>query len=628
MNKMKSTTRLLLLMTLFVVSAISFTACSSEDDLAADQERGVVKTEFTIAFPRKAVQGTRMATDKVQLLPSNFRGISSMELYPFTEATIDKDTKLKYTQINLYDGETSNTLSGSNSFYLSTNSHLYQDVDIPLGTKTFMFYGVASKTNEQAANVGELIPTKATVGQTLSSIKFSPSPICANPPIASGDETGTILSSTSNGGQIAAYLTSIAEAKATDNNTWATTDNVPLKSLYETFITMRAGSWANAMAVIKQIYAGVKTSLSSDRQTTKDLKTAIKNAILSNSNVTENDGALSFTDGAFGDYPKDLGLPDGAAYIMWDNGAFKELISNATTGWNMASFKNYAYPAELYYHVISDIATSEESEANHYTGTSGLNTSGSTAYTNWNTLVTNKFTAGGSVTSKTRSIAIVKQVQYAVGRLDVKVKASMASLTDNDGTSVTIGNNTFKVTGLMVNGQKAVDYKFNQLSGEDSYTIYDNMIKDSDGNDVYMTTSMSNPFYTLVLETPEYGSSETSKTAAKVRIAVEFLNNSSQTLVGRSGLIYPGTKFYLVGTLDPSKNDGTTTTEGRNYRDKNGELIKKAFMQDYNTEVTLEVTDLKKAYNVLPDLTLPKLEMGLSIDVDWNQGIIQTLDIE
>ena len=631
MNKMK---KYFLMFAALVATTLGFTACSSEDDLASaeqgqEQERGVVKTEFTIAFPQKAVQGTRMAASNVQLQPSQFRGISSMELYPFRAVSISGETPLEFTQINLYDGSTLNALSGSNSFYLSTNSHLYQDVDIPLGTKTFMFYGVASKTNESASAVGALIPTKATVGQNLSVIKFSPSPICPTPPVDTNNEA--ILSSTSNGGKLAAYLTSIATAQAATDNVWASTENVPLRSLYMSFISMKAGSWNSAMAVVSELYKGVKTALSSDNAKTTALKGAIKTAILANENVSEatsGDG-LSFTTTAFGGYPKDLALPDGAAYIQWNGTAFEELKSNGSTGWNMADFEKYAYPAELYYHVISDIKTSEESESSHYTGDPGLSTTG-TAFTNWNNLVNTNYTAGGTVTSSTRSIAIVKQVQYAVGRLDVKVRAD-ASLHDNAGASVTIGSNTFKVTGLLVNGQKAVDYKFNQLSTEPAYTLYDNVIKDSNGSDIYMTTSESNAFYTLVLETPEYGTTAADIDAAKVRIAVEFENNSTQTLVGRDGgLIYPGTKFYLIGTLDPSKNDGIAVAgHTSHYTDNtNTTLIKKAFMQDYNTVVTLAVSDLTKAYNVLPDLGLPRLEMGLSVDVDWKQGIIQTLDIE
>ena len=78
MNKMKK--YLLMLAALFVV-AITFTACSSEDDLAnaeeeQEQERGVVKADFTISFPKQMSGTTRQSTAIVQGQSTPvFRGI-------------------------------------------------------------------------------------------------------------------------------------------------------------------------------------------------------------------------------------------------------------------------------------------------------------------------------------------------------------------------------------------------------------------------------------------------------------------------------------------------------------------------------------------------------------------------
>ena len=101
MNKMKKN---FLMFAALVATTVGFTACSSENDLPNEDpnERGVVKTQFTIAFPRKAVQGTRMAAGNVQLAPSDFRGITDIELYPFMEASIDGNTTLQFPKIKLY----------------------------------------------------------------------------------------------------------------------------------------------------------------------------------------------------------------------------------------------------------------------------------------------------------------------------------------------------------------------------------------------------------------------------------------------------------------------------------------------------------------------------------------------
>ena len=640
MNKMKKN---FLMFAALVAATLGFTACSSENDLPNEDpnERGVVKTQFTIAFPRKAVQGTRMAAGNVQLAPSDFRGITDIELYPFMEASIDGNTTLQFPKIKLYEGTTEGTLAGASSFYVTSNSHLYQDVDIPIGTKTFMFYGEATRNNQDADVIGKLEPTKATSGQKLSTIKFSPSVIWKS--TSDADENG-VIKEDKEGGKLALYLTGIANAKASNDatNTWANTKNVPLQELYTNFTSMKAGSWANAKSVVKQLYEAVKTPLTSDSQTTIDLKAGIKSAILNSTyQVTETGtgDAVTVSFGYnFGEYPRNYKLPDGAAYIKWQDGAFHEKTNNETTGWNMASFAKYAYPASLFYHVISDLVTSNTSKSTLYTGNPGVGSTGtpagSTEASNWAAIVSN-YTDGTAVAKETRAIAIVKQIQYAVGRLDVKLFTEVTSFQDKKGTNtVTIGGTTFLVTGLLVNGQKAVDYKFNQKTDEENeYTLYDQNIKarvNSADADVYMTTTASQPFYTLVLETPEYGETEALKTAAKVQIAVELENNTEYTFAGRDGWVYPHTRFYLVGTIDPSKNDGGTENNGTgtNYRDGNGQLIKKAFMQDYNTQVTLKLTDLSKAYNVLPDLSLPRLEMGLSVDVTWKPGLEQEITVE
>ena len=108
-----------------------------------------------------------------------------------------------------------------------------------------------------------------------------------------------------------------------------------------------------------------------------------------------------------------------------------------------------------------------------------------------------------------------------------------------------------------------------------------------------------------------------------MKIAVEFQNNSGALFVGRYGeIIYPGSKFYLLGTFDPNKNEtvnyiGVTPAT----------LIKRAFVQDYTTTANLVISSLQNAYNTVPDLRAPQLELGLSVDLTWQTGISQTITI-
>ena len=154
MNKMKSTTRLLLLMTLFVVSAIAFTACSSEDDLTnAEQEQTLgdaIKAQFTISIPTEAKGMTRQSSTIVNSSQSisDFRGITFIKLYPSslgtsdfeaaTTQTIGKNTSLT----NLIIPGTPSTTYGVSNYIpndklmANNNSVLYGDVQLRIGTKS------------------------------------------------------------------------------------------------------------------------------------------------------------------------------------------------------------------------------------------------------------------------------------------------------------------------------------------------------------------------------------------------------------------------------------------------------------------------------------------------------------
>lgn len=642
MNKMKLTTRLLLLMTLFVVSAIAFTACSSEEDVTSteEQERGVVKTEFTISIPQGTSGTTRMAGTTVQSGENidGFLGIRNIELYPFssvisstegsvfpvTSTTIPSSIRLvgatggggKYGA----SGASDNTIgAGSTNLFTASKSHLYQDVDIPIGTKSFMFYGESARTGDgENAVYGALTKTSASSGTTLGDITFSPTPI------HSSGEVG------SNGTAIAAYLTSIANAKSGDTE-WKDTKNVSLAALYENFISTHAGSWTSIKAMLQVMYTNL-AARDADNNDTQAMKTAIRTAI---ANTTygvsaDTDGNLTFSQ-EMGNYPRDLGLPDGAAYVQWDTTGkkFNALANNHNTGLNTASLASYVYPASLYYRALSNIKTS----------TSSKGTTGTQAFDNdktWETILgyynqtTEESTAGydnSKVSSKTRSIVIIDPVQYAVGRLDAYIYATSASLKDNANTDFTVNSGTnFPITAILVGGQKAVDYKFEQRTdATTTYTIYDNSI---DGTPYLNNASPTTPIYMLALETKS--ATADAQEDAVVKIAVELENKSGKTIVGYNNeMIYPGCRFYLLGTLDPNKNV-TQTYDGSPADATNHPelIIKKAFVQDYKTQVNLKIASLKNAYNTLPDLTLPQLEMGLFVDLTWKPGISQDITID
>lgn len=613
MDKMKK--YLLMLAALFVV-AITFTACSSEDDLAnaeEEQERGVVKADFTISFPKQMSGTTRQSTAIVQGQSTPvFRGIKDITLMPFSSAksAITSSSTIP-TSINLYAGQVAgksgasstmaNTIDATGALYGTSNSHLYTDIEIAIGTRAFMFYGkaidapAAAGSDANATN-GSLVKSIATSGTTLDAISFSLTNIT----------TATVNAQAT---AIAAYLTNIAKA-ASGTETMLT--------YFPNFTNLKAGSYASMKAVVQAVY----TSL---YKNTDALSTAIKTEILNGYtpsgasektiSVAEKSGTttgeLVFTSDYT--YPRNLFLPDGAAQINWKNNAF-EVVITSNVGLNISAIDDYTYPAALYYYGLSDIWAVPASMSGIYEGKS------------WADIIkayTDRTDESEMVQSTTRSIAIRDEVQYAVGRLDVTVqsKSGQQELVDNKGAYIALGTDgvNFPIKGILVGNQKAVKYNFETNTTAAAKTIYDSQMP---SGATLFPGSPTVTTHTLVLQTVDAKSDD--DTNANVPIAIEFENAGTQIIVGKDNeLIYPGTRFYLLGMLKPNKN---TTQKYSTATD--AEVIKKAFVQDYVTTAYFTVESFKNAYHTLPDLRTPSLEVGLSVDLTWKSGITQDITIQ
>lgn len=62
------------------------------------------------------------------------------------------------------------------------------------------------------------------------------------------------------------------------------------------------------------------------------------------------------------------------------------------------------------------------------------------------------------------------------------------------------------------------------------------------------------------------------------------------------------TKFYLAGEVDPADGTGGDTS-----------AVGRVFTQDHTTTLNMKVTSLAKAYNVVPNLLSPRLELGIQL---------------
>jgi hypothetical protein len=92
-----------------------------------------------------------------------------------------------------------------------------------------------------------------------------------------------------------------------------------------------------------------------------------------------------------------------------------------------------------------------------------------------------------------------------------------------------------------------------------------------------------------------------------VPVVLEFINNSGYDFEGLDGTVLKGTKFYLVALIDPATKSGDPLTQIRD----------RVFTQDYTTTLNMKVTGLSKAYNVVPNLLSPRLELGIELVSQW-----------
>ena len=210
----------------------------------------------------------------------------------------------------------------------------------------------------------------------------------------------------------------------------------------------------------------------------------------------------------------------------------------------------------------------------------------------------------GVVSTSTTAVAIKEPLQYGVAHVKIILKRTSESLKDADGTSIPVGSTNFPLTGVVIGGQLPVGFDFTPTTAYPVYSeadmkfIYDNQMPEGLYLSAAGDATEAKAINTLALQTYDN---------KKVPVALEFTNNSGVDFRGLGGDIQNGTKFYLVGEIDPEqvKNDPRT------------EIRDRVFTQDYTTTLNIKVTSLEKAYNVVPNLLSPRLEMGLILEPKW-----------
>ena len=495
--------------------------CKESDE---DVETGSpVNVDLAFSFSSKSSSAkTRLGDDN---LDGNAANIEILRVIPMKDNTPDN---LGEVSISSED-----TVSKANAMFYRSSF-----CSMATGDNRCLVYAKDKRASRIDATIPTLITSTNQIGFRLNSI------------YQNTDAPSEALA-------LAEHLNTVANTES-----WQASDNAILSNLFNNFTNhgynlpgsaASVKQWLMSLASVCQSY--LDTPPSSILEDHKVILKAIKDsATVEAEKITVNDTV----------YPRNIGLPDGAAALRWTSGGFTPRLQTTTLD-NINSVSRFAYPPSLYYFVNSSLLTSNSKFI-------------TTAYNNdtW-TAVKDTFTAGSEtgseISSRTKSVILADEVEYAVSRLEVKIKTDSTSWT-------------YPLKGIIVCGQRPVNYKFEQDNNYNSDVkfVYDSKVE----GDCRLSTTETLACRTLVFQSYD---------GEDVDIILEFENNGG-SFECSDGTVYPDTRFYLVGKVELNAAD-------------------RAFTKDQTTTVIMNVTSRDKAYNVLPSLLSSNLEIGVETTPKW-----------
>lgn len=430
---------------------------------------------------------------------------------------------------------------------------------------------------------------------------------------------------------------------------WSSTTNKTLEAAYKKLTTpFSGGQYAGSANAIKKLmtdlYNAVKpisvSSTASEQE--KNLASAIKTAITNSSNVIyfeEDDpilGTLKYGTAVapfYSEFPCYNGLPEGSALLTFNKSSNKFIYDDTPQigGSNKVNSYKLTYPLPIvYFDNTPAKGIDKELENSDWKKT----TAEWDYSTNWAT----DWYDGVKATS--RSIALKNNINYGVACLKTTFTCKGTTLEDNrkgvvpslENQTITIPSNGFQVTGVLIGGQpENVNWQFINTGTDRNYVVYDKEL-----SDIYAgrneTPSEAN--YTLVFD-----NWTSAPTQEPVNVAIELVNTAAD-FYGVDGIVAKGQKFYLIGHLDPAS--ATTDITWPTYNDTQGQYTlpmsyqdrypvqvntKRVFVQDFTTTANFTINSLKNAYVTIPDLRASKLQLGLSVDLEWKSGLVFNVDL-
>ena len=528
-------------------------SCSSADDIAddANSQQAAQQVDLLVSVGSKASQSNKQSVSALRRA-ATFLGMEDLVAIPFhTDGAAVEPTDHPYLDM-VSTTEESSRVEGHNNYYVD---HCF----LMPGTDRMLVYGKSKPSPSADQTVNGVLSALPTVRTKLEDIRFSLTSIRNTTEVHTEAQA------------LADYMTRIADSEG-----WSTTTDPTLKSYYQDFIHSNAeggGLMSGSAAHIKAFVAALNTLLAGR---TDDVSTAIKNNIAA-------------TDISSNTYPRSIGLPDGAAAIRWTKNEEKgkeefSVRTNRTAFDNINGITRYTYPAALVFFTDSPICTSTaEVPKITYQNTTML----------WSAFLEAYYTGPSAVRADTKAVAVVNPLQFGVANLRLTLTGMIANIKDAKNNAVTNASmSTLPLTGVIIGGQHTVGYNM-KPQGEQT---------DVDGRFIYETNitteTAGKAINTLVLQSYDN---------EKVPILLEFENNTAYPFTGKDGIVYPGTRFYLIGMIDPA-GKGT------------GAYANRVFTQDYTTTMSMVVSSLANAYTCMPDLLAPRLEVGVQVVTKWIQS--------
>ena len=543
----------------FLLLGMSFASCTTEDEMAYDvEEPKALHVDLLVSIGDRAMKPRRAPS--IARKAATYQGMELLVAIPFrtNNAPVAASNEPLIDIVGATEDNNTTYVENDHSNYYVDRCHLMT------GTNRMLVYGKSKPASTDPAINGKLsdLPTIRTKTENIT---FS---------LSSIRET---TEAHADARALANYMTAIANTEG-----WSTTTDPTLKSYYLDFIRSNGdggGLMSGAAANIRAFVAALKEIL-------KDNTDAVSTAIKEN---------IDATDISSNTYPRSIGLPDGAAVIRWMGTKF-EVRTTTTTLDNINGINRYTYPAELVFFTDSPIRTSAEAvPKSTYTS---MNPS-----TPWATFLSMYYNGSTAVNSNTKAVAVENPLQYGVANLQVTLTGTSATLRDaKDMVVANADLSTLPLKGIIIGGQHTVGHNM-KPRGEQT---------DVDGRFIYETTitgesTIKNKTNTLVLQSYD---------DEKVPVILELENKTEQAFTGKDGIVYPNTRFYLIGLIDPA--------------DKKIESIdytKRVFTQDYTTTMSMSIASLANAYTSMPDLLAPRLEVGVQVVTKWIQATTTNVEL-